>query len=133
MASACSEPIDFIDRLSDDSDLGSDSDSDPGSDDGIPTLRDYQQKAVDAVLEAIGEGIRRVGVSAPTGAGKTLIFASIIREILKKHRKGKVLVLVGTQEQAIQAKNKILDVYGRERILIGEERNSIRATSRNEV
>jgi 3-hydroxyisobutyrate dehydrogenase-like beta-hydroxyacid dehydrogenase len=53
--------------------------------------------------------------------------------MLKKHRKGKVLILVGTEEQAIQAKNKVLDAYGRERIFIGEERNSLRALPRDEV
>ena len=100
------EPINIIDDLSDDSDAESDAKSD--EDDEIPQLRIYQQAAVDAVLQAIGEGTRRIGVSAPTGAGKTIIFAFVIREVLKKHRKGKVLVLVGTEEQARQAKDKSL-------------------------
>lgn len=128
--------IDIVDRLSRDSTpasgSGSDSDSD-SEDDNPPALRDYQQQAVNAVLKAIRDGIRRIGVSAPTGGGKTIIFASIIKEVLTKHRKGKVLILVGTEEQAHQAKNKVLDAYGRERILIGEERNSIRASPRDEV
>jgi superfamily II DNA or RNA helicase len=128
------EPIDIVDRLSRDTSPASTSDSDSDSDsDEPPKLRSYQEEAVKAVLKAIKEGTRRIGVSAPTGAGKTIIFASIIKEILKKHRKGKVLILVGTEEQAIQAKNKVLDAYGRERILIGEERNSMRALPRDEV
>ena len=128
------EPIDIVDRLSRDTSPASSSDSDSDSDsDEPPKLRSYQEEAVKAVLKAIKEGTRRIGVSAPTGAGKTIIFASIIKEILKKHRKGKVLILVGTEEQAIQAKNKVLDAYGRERILIGEERNTLRALPRDEV
>jgi ATP-dependent helicase IRC3 len=124
----------IVDRLSRDSSLASDSDSDSSSEDEeTPELRDYQQQAVDAVLAAIRAGTRRIGVSAPTGGGKTLIFAHIIREVLKKHRKGKVLVLVGTEEQALQAKNKIYDAYGRERVLVGEERNAIRALPRDDV
>lgn len=128
--------IDIVDRLSRDSTPASDSGSDSDSnfeDDNPPELRDYQQQAVNAVLKAIKDGVRRIGVSAPTGGGKTIIFASIIKEVLSKHRKGKVLILVGTEEQAHQAKNKVLDAYGRERILIGEERNSIRASPRDEV
>jgi superfamily II DNA or RNA helicase len=128
------EPIDIADRLSRDTSPASSSDSDSDSDsDEPPKLRSYQEEAVKAVLKAIKEGTRRIGVSAPTGAGKTIIFVSIIKEILKKHRKGKVLILVGTEEQALQAKNKVLDAYGRERILIGEERNSLRALPRDEV
>jgi superfamily II DNA or RNA helicase len=128
------EPIDIADRLSRDTSPASSSDSDSDSDsDEPPELRSYQEEAVKAVLKAIKGGTRRIGVSAPTGGGKTIIFAFIIKEILRKHRKGKVLILVGTEEQAIQAKNKVLDAYGRERILIGEERNSLRALPRDEV
>jgi len=130
------QAIDIIDRLSRDTSPASSSDSDSDSDsddDETPQLRSYQEEAVKATLKAIKEGTRRIGISAPTGAGKTIIFAFIIKEILKKHRKGKVLILVGTEEQAIQAKNKVLDAYGRERILIGEERNSLRALPRDEV
>jgi superfamily II DNA or RNA helicase len=123
------EPIDYIDKLSRSPSPQSDNDY-PSP----PKLRTYQQEAVDAVLTAIEEeGLTRIGVSAPTGGGKTTIFATIIREILKDQRKGKVLVLVGSEEQAIQAKIKIEDVHGRYRPLIGHERNTQRATRRDEV
>ena len=40
-----------------------------------PTLRPYQQAAVDAVLAARRDGTRRMVVCLPTGAGKTVIFS----------------------------------------------------------
>jgi superfamily II DNA or RNA helicase len=77
------EPIDIADRLSRDTSPATSSDSDSDSDSDSeepPELRIYQEEAVKAVLKTIKEGIRRIGVSAPTGAGKTIIFASIIKE-----------------------------------------------------
>jgi len=98
----------------------------------VPSLRDYQQKAVDAYQTARDQGIRRIGLSAPTGAGKTVVFAAIIHKVLKDFRRGKVLVLVNGEELADQAMGKIADQYDGN-ILIGHERNTIKADRRSRV
>jgi ATP-dependent helicase IRC3 len=107
------------------------SDDDEG--DTPPSLRDYQKEAIAAFHEARRFGLNRIGISAPTGSGKTIIFSTILRQVLENHRGGKALVLVGTQEQAIQARNKILDVYGENRVTIGYEKSSDRADRRDDV
>jgi ATP-dependent helicase IRC3 len=107
--------------------------SDDDDDDTPPSLRDYQKEAVAAFHKARRNGLNRIGISAPTGSGKTIIFSTILRQVLEKHRGGKALVLVGTQEQAIQARNKILGVYGRNRVTIGYEKSSDRADRRDDV
>lgn len=98
----------------------------------VPSLRDYQQKAVDAYQAARDQGIRRIGLSAPTGAGKTVVFAAIIHKVLKDSRRGKVLVLVNGEELADQAMGKIADQYDGN-ILIDHERNRKTAHPRSRV
>jgi ATP-dependent helicase IRC3 len=65
-------------------------------------LRPYQLEALDAIADAAGRGIRRQLVVLPTGAGKTIIFAELIRR-----RGGRALVLVHRDELARQAEAKI--------------------------
>jgi ATP-dependent helicase IRC3 len=72
-----------------------------------PTLRDYQLEAVQTFKNAINNGYTRIALSAPTGSGKTVIFAAIIRDILQQHPGGKVLVIVDSKELAVQAERKI--------------------------
>lgn len=72
---------------------------------GVPStiiLRDYQEEAVEAVLAAPGEGIQRPLVACPTGAGKTVVFAEVIRR-----REGRALVLAHRDELISQAADKI--------------------------
>ncbi|KAG4303052.1 hypothetical protein PCK1_000718 [Pneumocystis canis] len=45
------------------------------------TLRPYQEACIQACLNSIREGKRRLGVSLATGSGKTLIFSSLIQKI----------------------------------------------------
>lgn len=95
-------------------------------------LREYQQAAITAFFAAIGAGKRRIGLSAPTGAGKTVVFATIIRKVLDQSRNGKVLVIVNNQELATQADMKIREVFG-DMISVGHERNVYRANSHDRV
>ena len=53
-----------------------------------PTLRDYQQEAVEACELAAAAGQNRALVPMPTGTGKTVCFAELIRR-----RGGRALVL----------------------------------------
>ena len=66
------------------------------------TLRPYQRDAVAAVLAARRGGIRRMLVSLPTGAGKTVIFSE-----LAKMARRQVLVLAHREELLAQARSKL--------------------------
>ncbi|CCK69633.1 double-stranded DNA-dependent ATPase KNAG_0C05350 [Huiozyma naganishii CBS 8797] len=76
----------------------------------LPSLRDYQEKAIANCLEAIQQGTLRIGVSLATGGGKTVIFANLIdryfQELAERgHRDSspKCLLLVHRRELAFQA------------------------------
>jgi len=59
-------------------------------------LRDYQQRAVDDVRDAYREGARRVLLTAPCGAGKTVIFSHVCRTAASRGKR--VTILVHRQE-----------------------------------
>lgn len=64
-----------------------------------PVLRDYQQDAIDACVNSIRQGTKRIGVSLATGGGKTVIFSNLINQLRQnyfKERQGnfKSLILV---------------------------------------
>jgi superfamily II DNA or RNA helicase len=66
-------------------------------------LRPYHVGVIDACLNAIRrDGLTRIGVSAPTGSGKTVIFVKLIEELIK-NQDDKVLILVNSEETANQA------------------------------
>ena len=69
-------------------------------------LRPYQHAAVDAVLAAWKEFIA-VLVVLPTGCGKTVLFAEIIRRLNTR-----AMVLAHREELVFQAKDKICRVTG---------------------
>ena len=66
------------------------------------TPRSYQHEAVEAVLEAHGQGMRRPLVALPTGTGKTIVFA-----LLAQQRGGRTLVLAHRDELIQQAVDKL--------------------------
>lgn len=65
-------------------------------------LRDYQTAAVEAVEGGFDAGITRAGMSLPTGAGKTIVFAEII-----KRSNERTLVIAHRRELIDQAVQKI--------------------------
>lgn len=93
-------------------------------------LRPYQLEAVEAVIAARKRGLRRMLVALPTGAGKTVIFAELIRRARRE-----VLVLAHRDELLVQARQKIeaalRSTGDRRRVEI--ERGEIRASSAAKV
>ena len=67
------------------------------------TLRPYQKAAVEAVILAHQRGIQRALIALPTGTGKTIVFAQLIRR-----RQGRALVLAHRDELIEQAVQKLL-------------------------
>jgi superfamily II DNA or RNA helicase len=70
-------------------------------------LRPYQREAIDRVREAEQRGLRRIIVAKPTGSGKTVTFAHLIKE-----RGGRAVVLAHRDELVRQAADKIRMVTG---------------------
>lgn len=44
-------------------------------------LRPYQHECIQSCLQALSEGYTRIGVSLPTGSGKTTVFLSLLSHI----------------------------------------------------
>ncbi|HKW92682.1 MAG TPA: DEAD/DEAH box helicase [Methylomirabilota bacterium] len=82
-------------------------------------LRAYQIEALEAVEQAEARGIRRQVLALPTGCGKTVIFAELIRR-----RSGRALVLVHRDELLQQASEK-LTVVGLPAGVVKAERDEV--------
>lgn len=48
---------------------------------GPVILRPYQEHCIDACIEALDSGSSRIGVSLPTGSGKTTVFISLLARL----------------------------------------------------
>lgn len=57
-------------------------------------LRDYQTDGIQAVLKALDDGLGCIGVSAPTGSGKTTMFTMLIPLIPLRGNANMVLIIV---------------------------------------
>lgn len=73
-------------------------------------LRDYQQRLIDDVISAWGEGKRRAMLQLPTGAGKTVLFSNLAKEFTVRGEG--VLVLAHREELIVQAHEKLQAVTG---------------------
>jgi ATP-dependent helicase IRC3 len=75
-------------------------------------LRPYQQECLESIQAALARGVSRIGVSSPTGSGKTTIFGELIEAIPSPsatcHR---ILILVSSIQLAQQAANHISRRY----------------------
>ncbi len=86
-------------------------------------LRPYQAEAITAIEDAEGRGVRRPLLGLPTGTGKTVIFAALIRR-----RGGSALVLAHRDELLVQATEKIRQVDPAARLgLVKAEANEVAA------
>lgn len=71
-------------------------------------LRPYQIAAIDAAREKYRQGAKRVLVVAPTGAGKTVMFADVVRRAAEKGSRS--LILAHRRELITQAHGKLAAV-----------------------
>jgi superfamily II DNA or RNA helicase len=71
-------------------------------------LRPYQAEAITAAKRAYEGGLRSALITLPTGAGKTVVFASLARDFLPE----RTLVLAHREELLMQAKAKISSIAG---------------------
>jgi ATP-dependent helicase IRC3 len=86
-------------------------------------LRPYQLEAIAAIEEAHRRGVRRPLLGLPTGTGKTVIFADLIRK-----RGGCALVLAHRDELLAQATDKIRQIDPGARLgLVKAEANEVEA------
>lgn len=73
-------------------------------------LRPYQQEAKDAVFEQWDNGIRKTLLVLPTGCGKTIVFAKITEDCVRKGER--VLILAHRGELLDQAADKLKKTTG---------------------
>jgi len=73
-------------------------------------LRPYQKKAAAEVWDHWDQGVRATLLTMPTGTGKTIVFAAIIEEAIR--RGGRCLVLAHRAELLDQAADKLGKVTG---------------------
>ncbi|ADV25374.1 DEAD box family helicase [Cryptococcus gattii E566] len=85
-------------------------------------LRPYQEAAISACTNALQSGLRRLGVSSPTGSGKTTIFLSLIPRVpfyascendgRPRGEKGQTLIIVNSVELAEQTQKSAERILG---------------------
>lgn len=86
-------------------------------------LRPYQAEAKEAILKAWDEGHQKTLLVLPTGCGKTIVFASVTEEEIRKGRR--VLILAHRGELLSQAADKLKTAYGIDSILEKAESSSV--------
>ena len=86
-------------------------------------LRSYQTKIISEVTARWQSGKRRVMVCAPTGSGKTVLFAKIAEKHLVDFPDGRVWVVAHREEILLQAKQKIEAVS--QAIIVEEDKVAI--------
>ena len=96
-------------------------------------LRGYQQKQIDACLQALKDGFTRLAVSSPTGSGKTITFVSLIEQMpVPKRGRDQTLIIVHNLELAKQARETIARVIYR-RCSVGMEQGAQHAYGNEEM
>lgn len=76
----------------------------------VMELRPYQQEAKDSIFEEWDKGVNKTLLVLPTGCGKTIVFAKVAEECVR--RGSQVLILAHRGELLDQAADKIKTVTG---------------------
>jgi DNA repair protein RadD len=74
-------------------------------------LRNYQKKALDKATCWLDNKITNPLIVLPTGAGKTVVFATLIQTLYKQDPSRRFLILAHRQELISQAEEKLLNVW----------------------
>jgi len=77
-------------------------------------LRPYQESCLDACTAALSSGASRIGVSLPTGSGKTTVFISLLSRILppaKNPKATRSLIVVNSIELARQSAAQVETLF----------------------
>lgn len=78
------------------------------------TLRPYQEACITACTDALAAGSTRIGVSLPTGAGKTTVFISLLSRLqppAHTPRARNALIIVNTIELARQSAEQVRRMF----------------------
>ncbi|KAG6851171.1 hypothetical protein H0H93_015181 [Arthromyces matolae] len=78
------------------------------------TLRPYQEHCVDACLDALAGGASRIGVSLPTGSGKTTVFISLLARIApptSSPAANRSMIIVNSVELARQSADQVSSLF----------------------
>ena len=86
-------------------------------------LRPYQAEARDAILSAWDEGYRKPLLVLPTGCGKTVVFASVTENQVRRGRR--VLIMAHRGELLSQAADKLKVASGLDSVLEKAESSSL--------
>lgn len=86
-------------------------------------LRPYQAEARDAILSAWDEGYRKTLLVLPTGCGKTVVFASVTENQVRRGRR--VLIMAHRGELLSQAADKLKVASGLDSVLEKAESSSL--------
>ncbi|RDB28788.1 putative mitochondrial ATP-dependent helicase irc3 [Hypsizygus marmoreus] len=77
-------------------------------------LRPYQEHCLDACLDALASGASRIGVSLPTGSGKTTVFISLLSRIsppTSNPAAQRSLIVVNSIELARQSASQVAALF----------------------
>lgn len=91
---------------------------------GPPLLRDYQKDCIEAILRDFRAGHTRLGISSPTGSGKTTTFVNLIPRVVDDGDRNKTMIIVSSIQLADQAKATVIAVHGT-RYRIGVEQGAV--------
>ncbi|WAQ82663.1 hypothetical protein PtA15_3A26 [Puccinia triticina] len=98
--------------------------------------RPYQQDSLDACLDALNRGVSRIGVSLPTGSGKTTVFLNLIHKISGKRGDSdeipwRSMVIVNSVELAHQTIRQLKKLFPN--TLVGTEQGAKHSSEDAEV
>lgn len=75
-------------------------------------LRPYQERCLDACVDALAAGPSRIGVSLPTGSGKTTVFISLLDRISPPNSTAsRSLIIVNSIELAQQSAQQVANLF----------------------